>query len=66
MKQQPLEQFSIIILSEFFGISLNSIIIIFLFISIVLLLFFFVLYKSLLFGTNLEFLLEDVFYMVSG
>jgi ATP synthase subunit 6 len=64
--KQPLEQFSIILLYEFFGISFNNIIIIFLFIFIVFLILFFAIYKSLLFGTNLDFLIEDSFLMVHG
>jgi F-type H+-transporting ATPase subunit a len=61
---QPLEQFSIILLAEFFGISIHNISFIYLFILIICLIFFFTLYKSQLFGTNLDFLIEDSFEMV--
>lgn len=61
---QPLEQFSIILLAEFFGISVHNISFIYLFIFIICLIFFFTLYKSQLFGTNLDFLIEDAFEMV--
>jgi F-type H+-transporting ATPase subunit a len=64
--RQPLEQFSVIVLSEFFGVSFSNITIIFLFILIVFFILFFAIYKSFLFGTNLDFLIEDAFYMVHG
>lgn len=66
MLKQPLEQFSILLVYEIFGISLNIIIFIFVFIFLILFLLIWSFDKSLFIGTNLDFFIEDFFYIIRG